>query len=79
MIVGILVYRLDHSRIGRALETNLVDPTLSATMGVNVARVSIFALTVSSAIGALAGVIYAFTLGTIYPESFGFSLLLDGK
>lgn len=76
LIVGILVYRLDHSRLGRAIEAIRVDPSPGATMGVNVTRLSIFALTLSSAIGALSGVIYAFTLGTIHPDSFGFSLLL---
>jgi branched-chain amino acid transport system permease protein len=76
LIVGILVYRLDHSRLGRAIEAIRVDPSLGATMGVNVMRLSIFTLTLSSAIGALSGVIYTFTLGTIHPDSFGFSLLL---
>lgn len=76
LIVGILVYRLDHSRIGRALEAMLIDPNLSATMGVNVRWTSVFALTLSSAIGALAGVLFAFTMRTIYPDSFGFMLLL---
>lgn len=76
LVVGVIVYRLDHSRVGRALESILIDPNLSSTMGVNVTRVSIFVLTLSSAIGALSGVIFAFTLRTIYPETFGFSLLL---
>ncbi len=76
LIVGIIVYRLDNSRLGRAIETIRVDPKLGATMGISVMRLSIFTLTLSSAIGALSGVIYAFTLGTIHPDSFGFSLLL---
>jgi branched-chain amino acid transport system permease protein len=75
-IVGIFVYRLDHSRIGKALEAMLVDPDLAATMGVNTIWIRVLALTISSAIGSLAGVIFAFTLRTIYPETFGFSLLL---
>ncbi len=76
LIVGIIIYRLDHSRLGRAIEAIRVDPSLGATMGVNVTRLSMFTLTLSSAIGSLSGVIYAFTLGTIHPSSFGFSLLL---
>lgn len=76
LIVGIIVYRIDHSRIGRALEGMLVDPNLGSSMGINATKIGIFILTLSSAIGALAGVIFAFTLGTIYPETFGFSLLL---
>jgi branched-chain amino acid transport system permease protein len=76
LIVGIIIYRLDHSRIGRALEAMSTDPDLAHTMGINVRLLNIFVLTLSSVIGALAGVIFAFTMRTIYPELFGFSLLL---
>ncbi|MBA7577244.1 hypothetical protein ES708_19091 [subsurface metagenome] len=76
LIVGLFVYRLDHSRLGRAMEAILTDPDLAPSMGVNVRWLNIFVLTISGAIGALAGVIFAFTLRTIYPETYGFSLLL---
>jgi branched-chain amino acid transport system permease protein len=45
-------------------------------MGVPVKWVNVAALTGASAIGGVAGVIYAFTIGSIQPETFGFSLLL---
>lgn len=77
LIVGIFIYRLEHSRTGRALEAMLIDPNLAAAMGVNVRWTSVFALTVSSIIGALAGAIFAFSMRTIRPESFGFYLLLN--
>jgi len=76
LIVGLFIYRFDHSRFGRAAEAMLVDPELAATMGIDIRWLSVALLTASSVIGALAGVIFAFTLGTIYPESFGFVLLL---
>ena len=76
VIVGLIIYRLDHSRIGRSLEAISIDWDLAESMGVNIKWTLIIMLTVSSAIGALSGVIYAFTLRTIYPETFGFSLLL---
>lgn len=76
LIVGFFIYRFDHSRFGRAAEAMLVDPELAATMGIDIRWLSVALLTASSVIGALAGVIFAFTLGTIYPESFGFVLLL---
>lgn len=76
LIVGVFIYRFDHSRFGRAAEAMLVDPELAATMGIDIRWLSVALLTASSVIGALAGVIFAFTLGTIYPESFGFVLLL---
>lgn len=76
LIIGVFIYRLDHSRLGRAMEAIGIDLDLGATMGVNAWWLYTLAQTLSSAIGALAGVIYAFTIGTIYPESYGFSLLL---
>jgi branched-chain amino acid transport system permease protein len=79
LIVGIVLYRLDHSRIGRAMEAMLDDPDLASSMGVSITRINVFILTLSTAIGALAGVIFAFNLGTIYPQSFGFFLLLYGN
>lgn len=77
LIIGILVYRLDHSRMGRALEVVRTDPELAHSMGISVRWLSVFALTVSSLMGALAGVIYAFNLRVLQPESFGFTLLLS--
>jgi branched-chain amino acid transport system permease protein len=75
-IVGLVLSRLERSRTGRAMEAISVDPDLAATMGVAVRRVNIAALTCSSAIGGITGVLYAFTIGSIQPETFGFTLLL---
>lgn len=77
LIVGVFIYRLDHSRLGRALEVINTDPDLARTMGINVRWLSIFSLTISSVLGALAGVIFTFNLRTIHPEVFGFPLLLS--
>jgi len=76
LLVGILIYRFDHSRFGRATEAMLVDPELAASMGVNIRWLRVAIMTVSSAIGALGGVIFAFSLRNIHPETFGFTLLL---
>ncbi len=76
LIVGIFIYRLDHSRLGRALEAISTNRDLAHTMGIDVRKLSIFVLTVSSVIGTLAGVIYAFNMRTIETDLFGFSLLL---
>ena len=76
LIVGVLLYRFDHSRLGRIMEAILVDPELPASMGANPRNVHIFTITFSSTLGALAGVIYAFTLKVLYPDLFGFGLLL---
>lgn len=76
VVVGVFIYRLEHSRIGRALEAMLEDPDLAASMGINMYRTNILVLTLSTVIGSLAGVLFAFNLGAIYPNSFGFQLML---
>ncbi|SHJ14785.1 branched-chain amino acid ABC transporter permease [Parasporobacterium paucivorans] len=77
LIVAVFIFRLDHSRLGRAFEAVQTDPDMAATLGVNVKIISVLGLTISSALGAVAGAIYAFNMRIIYPETFGFSLLLS--
>ena len=77
VIVGVFIYRLDKSRIGRAFESIQTDPDMAATLGINVKRMTILGLTISSVLGATAGAMYAFNMRVIYPETFGFSLLLS--
>jgi len=76
-ITGLFVYRIDRSRVGRALEAMRTDPALASTLGMNLRRLSVFVMTFASLIGAVAGAFYAFTMGTIIAESFGFTLLLS--
>lgn len=77
IIVAVFIYRLDKSRIGRAFESIQTDPDMAATLGINVKRMTILGLTISSALGALAGALYAFNMRVIYPQTFGFTLLLS--
>ncbi|MFP3154712.1 branched-chain amino acid ABC transporter permease [Lachnospiraceae bacterium ZAX-1] len=78
LVIGILIFRLDHSRVGRAFEAIATDPVFAQTMGINVKWVTVFALTASSVIASLSGVVYAFNMRVIRPDTFGFSLLLSG-
>ena len=78
IIVGFCVYRLDHSHIGRALDAVFFDKQVAATLGINTARLSIHLQLISSAIGALAGVLYANTFSGVFHEAFGFPLILYG-
>jgi branched-chain amino acid transport system permease protein len=77
LLVGLFIYRIDSSRIGRALEAMRTDPALAGALGMNSPLISIFAMTVASAVGGLAGALYAFTIRALTPESFGFTLLLN--
>jgi len=76
VIAGVIMHRLFHSRWGRALEAVEVDRAMTSAMGVDVIRMSMTLQVASAAMGGLAGVVYAFNLGTIHPEVFGFGQLL---
>jgi len=76
LVCLILVNRLYKSRWGRALEAVEHDRPMAEAMGVDVIKMSITLQVVSALLGGLAGVIYAFNLGTIHPEVFGFGQLL---
>jgi branched-chain amino acid transport system permease protein len=76
--VGIIVYRVDHSHLGRAIDAVLFDPQVASALGIDTARLSIGLQLVTSAIGGVAGVIYANTFGGVFPEAFGFPLILQG-
>jgi branched-chain amino acid transport system permease protein len=78
LIVGFFVYRLDHSYIGRALDAVHFDKNIASAMGINTARLSMQLQLTASAIGGLAGVLYAFTFSGVFPEAFGFNLILYG-
>ena len=77
LIVGGIIYRIDHSRLGRAMEVMRVHlDTAGAVGGVYPLRLGIFLQTCSGMITGAAGAIYPFVLNGIYPASFGFSVLL---
>ncbi len=78
LVVGFVVYRLDHSYIGRALDAVHFDKNVAAAMGIDTARLSVQLQLTASAIGGLAGVLYAFTFAGVFPEAFGFNLILYG-
>ncbi len=77
LLVGMFIFRIDNSRIGRALEAMRTDPDLASSLGMNIPWISVFAMTIASVIGALAGVFYAFTIRSLTADSFGFTLLLN--
>jgi branched-chain amino acid transport system permease protein len=73
VILSIIVtYRLEHSRMGRALVAIREDELAAELSGINVARVKGIAFALSGMFGALAGAIYAHWIGFITPEMFTF-------
>lgn len=77
IILGVFLYRLDHSRIGRALEAIQTDPQMAETLGVNTRRMTVLALTLSAVFASVAGALYAFNIRVLYPGTFSFSFLLN--
>ncbi len=77
VIMGVLLYRLDHSRLGRALEAIQTDNDMATVLGINNRQLIILALTLSSLFAALAGALFTYNIRVIYPKTFGFSLLLN--
>ncbi len=73
VLLGIFVsYRMEHSRLGRALVAIREDELAAELTGINVARVKMIAFVTSGAFGALAGAIYVHWIGFITPEAFTF-------
>ena len=76
VIVGFFIYRLEHSRFGRAMEIVFVNPDVAASLGVDIYKLRVFLQVTAGAMGALGGVFYAFAMGTIQAPYFGFPILL---
>lgn len=73
VLFGLFVsYRIEHSRLGRALVAIREDELAAELTGINVARVKMIAFVTSGAFGALAGAIYVHWIGFITPEAFTF-------
>jgi branched-chain amino acid transport system permease protein len=75
VLCGALVFRIDNSYIGRAMDAVKFNADVAKSLGVNTVRLSVRLQLISSALGGLAGAIYAFTLGALTPGGFGFSTI----
>lgn len=79
LAVGAYVFarNLLRSRPGRALQTLRDSEVAASVMGVNVQGYKARVFFVSSMYGGLAGVLYALSIGSIAPESFGLLLSVN--
>ncbi len=66
------VYRLNHSRIGRAFEAVREDQTAAELMGVNTLGIKLLAYALGAIFGGLAGAFFAARMRFVSPESFTF-------
>ncbi len=75
LIVGFLIYRFDHSRLGRAASAIFVDKDLARSFGVDVKKMGILLQTFSSTIAGGCGVLYGFIYKSFNLDYFTFSLI----
>ncbi|MDO9632649.1 MAG: branched-chain amino acid ABC transporter permease, partial [Humidesulfovibrio sp.] len=68
----VAVYRLNHSRIGRAFEAVREDQTAAELMGVNTLGIKLLAYSLGAIFGGLAGAFFAARMRFVSPESFTF-------
>lgn len=73
-ICAFFVNRLEYSRLGRAWVAIREDEVAASCMGVNVARLKLYAFSLGAAIAGIAGCIFASKQGTVSPDSFDFIL-----
>ena len=75
LIVGWLINRFDHSRLGRAASTVFVDPDLAASLGINRKRLGMLVQTASCTIAGGSGVLYGFIYKSFHLDYFPFALV----
>ncbi len=73
--VGAFIYQVDHSRLGRAASVVFVDKNTAAALGVDVKQLGMFLQVASGALAGLAGVLYAFLIGSLFPEFFNLGVI----
>jgi branched-chain amino acid transport system permease protein len=75
VLVGLLIYRFDRSRLGRAASAAFVDKELAGSLGVDIRRLGRLLQTFSSTVAGGCGVIYAFIYRSLHLDYFTFHLV----
>ena len=71
-----VAHRVVHSRTGRAFEALRDSPIATDCMGIGTARHKQLAFVLSGAFGGLAGLLYVYSQGVLFPDTFGFETSL---
>ncbi len=75
LVVGWLIHRFDHSRLGRAASAVFVDPDLAASLGVDRKALGRLVQTFSCTIAGGTGVLYGFIYKSFHLDYFTFALV----
>ncbi len=77
IVVLIVVYRLNQSRLGRAWRSMGEDALAAEVMGMPTRRLKLLAFAVGSAIAGVTGGLFAAWQGSAFPQNFGSDVLIN--
>jgi branched-chain amino acid transport system permease protein len=75
LLVGFLIHRFDHSRLGRAASAVFTDKDLAGSLGADARRLGILVQTFSCTVAGACGVLYAFIYRSLHVDFFTFHLV----
>ncbi|MGA2974843.1 MAG: branched-chain amino acid ABC transporter permease [Spirochaetia bacterium] len=75
LLVGFVLHRFEHSRLGRAASAVFVDKDLAASLGIDRKKLGMLFQTFSCTIAGGAGVLYGFIYKSLYLDFFNFALV----
>ena len=75
LVVGFLIHRFEHSRLGRAASAVFVDKDLATSFGVDIKKLGRLLQVFSSALAGACGVIYGFIYRSFHLDFFTFHLV----
>lgn len=75
VVCGFLIYRFDHSSIGRAASTIFVDKELASSLGIDIRKLGIVVQTFSCTLAGGVGVLYGFIYKSFHLDFFSFALI----
>jgi branched-chain amino acid transport system permease protein len=76
LLIGYVIFHLDYSHTGRAMDAIHFDRDVATTLGINAGKLSVQFQIISSAIGGIAGVLYAYTMGGVFPAAFNMNFMM---
>jgi ABC-type branched-subunit amino acid transport system permease subunit len=77
VIVLVVIYRLNQSRIGRAWRSMGEDPLAAETMGMPTRQLKLLAFATGACIAGITGGIFAAWQGSAFPQNFGSDVLIN--
>jgi branched-chain amino acid transport system permease protein len=77
LILGVLLFRMHNSKIGRAIKAVGLDEPAAESLGVNKTSIKLFLMVASGFLCGISGGLLAHYTGYIEPGMFGFPLLVE--